>query len=206
MLNADTKTGILYIISGPSGAGKGTVRVKIMEKELSLAFSISVTTRTPRPGEIDGLHYHFKSEEEFKEMIENCEFIEYVHKFQNYYGTPKAQVERLLVEGKDVLLEIETIGASRVRKMFPDAVMIFITPSSFAELENRLLFRGTESEKLQQLRLKIAKKEYKSMKKYDYIAINDDLDSCVGTICSIIIAERAKRKRNPALVEKFANL
>ncbi|HHX49147.1 MAG TPA: guanylate kinase [Clostridiales bacterium] len=198
-----SKSGILFIISGPSGAGKGTIRGKVMEKEIGLTFSVSATTRAPRPGEIDGLHYHFKTKEEFTKMIENNEFIEYVAKFQNYYGTPKAQVESLLKEGKDVLLEIETIGARNVRKMFPDAVMIFVTPSSFEELERRLLYRGTESEKVRNLRLKIAKKEYKSMKRYDYIAINDDLDQCVNLVCSIIRAERAKRFRNLDIVEHF---
>lgn len=197
------KSGILFVISGPSGAGKGTVRGKVMEREVGLAFSVSATTRVPRPGEIDGLHYHFITKEEFEKMIENGDFIEYVAKFQNYYGTPKAQVESLLADGKDVLLEIETIGANNVRKMFPDAVMIFITPSTFEELERRLLYRGTESEKLQKLRLRIAKKEYKSMRRYDYIAINDDLDQCVSLICSIIKAERAKRSRNKDILEQF---
>ena len=200
------RRGILYIISGPSGAGKGTVRDQVLNKDIGLSFSTSFTTRAPRDGEIDGLHYYFTSKEKFKEMIDNNEFIEYVSKFQNYYGTHKAQVEELLLEGKDVLLEIETIGARNVRRMFPDAVMIFITPSSFEELERRLIQRGTESEKVRNLRLRIAKKEYKSMKKYDYVAINDDLQHCIDVVHSIIIAERSKRIRQKELINKFDTL
>lgn len=200
------KRGILFITSGPSGAGKGTVRTKVMEKEQRLSFSISVTTRAPRIGEVEGIHYYFKTKEEFEKMIENNEFIEYVAKFQNYYGTPRAQVEKLLESGHDVLLEIETIGARNVRRMFPDAVMIFITPSTFEDLKRRLSQRATENEKVQALRLRIAKKEYKSMKRYYYIAINDNIDECVELVRAIIVAERAKRHRNLDICEKFSSL
>lgn len=200
------RKGILFVISGPSGAGKGTVLRRVLEQETGLAVSVSATTRAPRAGEIDGIHYHFKTQEEFDRMIENHEFLEYVAKFQNKYGTPKAQVLKMLDEGTDVILEIETIGAAKVRKEFPKAVLVFVTPSSYSELEKRLDRRGTEEEAVKAMRLKIAKTEYKSMKYYNYIAINDDLDRCVDTVSAIIRAERVNLKRNPETVEYFRHI
>ncbi len=200
------RKGILFVISGPSGAGKGTVLRRVLEQETGLAVSVSATTRAPRAGEIDGIHYHFKTQEEFDRMIENHEFLEYVAKFHNKYGTPKAQVLKMLDEGTDVILEIETIGAAKVRKEFPKAVLVFVTPSSYSELEKRLDRRGTEEESVKAMRLKIAKTEYKSMKYYNYIAINDDLDRCVDTVSAIIRAERVNLKRNPETVEYFRHI
>ncbi|HIU99625.1 MAG TPA: guanylate kinase [Candidatus Stercoripulliclostridium merdipullorum] len=200
------RKGILFVISGPSGAGKGTVLRRVLEQETGLAVSVSATTRAPRAGEIDGIHYHFKTQEEFDRMIENHEFLEYVAKFHNKYGTPKAQVLKMLDEGTDVILEIETIGAAKVRKEFPKAVLVFVTPSSYSELEKRLDRRGTEEEAVKAMRLKIAKTEYKSMKYYNYIAINDDLDRCVDTVSAIIRAERVNLKRNPETVEYFRHI
>lgn len=200
------RKGILFVISGPSGAGKGTVLRRVLEQETGLAVSVSATTRAPRAGEIDGIHYHFKTQEEFDRMIENHEFLEYVAKFHNKYGTPKAQVLKMLDEGTDVILEIETIGAAKVRKEFPKAVLVFVTPSSYNELEKRLDRRGTEEEAVKAMRLKIAKTEYKSMKYYNYIAINDDLDRCVDTVSAIIRAERVNLKRNPETVEYFRHI
>lgn len=200
------RKGILFVISGPSGAGKGTVLRRVLEQETGLAVSVSATTRAPRAGEIDGIHYHFKTQEEFDRMIENHEFLEYVAKFHNKYGTPKAQVLKMLDEGTDVILEIETIGAAKVRKEFPKAVLVFVTPSSYSELEKRLDRRGTEEEAVKAMRLKIAKIEYKSMKYYNYIAINDDLDRCVDTVSAIIRAERVNLKRNPETVEYFRHI
>lgn len=197
------RTGILYVLSGPSGAGKGTVLRKVLEQLNNLAVSVSVTTRAPREGEIDGIHYCFKSKEEFQAMVENDEFLEYVNKFKNRYGTPKAQVEKLIANGTDVVLEIETNGASKVRKVFPKACLIFITPSSYSELSKRLDCRGSETEETKALRLKIARREYKCMKHYNYVAVNDDIDECVSAVKAIIEAERLRIKRNPAIISGF---
>ncbi len=200
------RKGILFVLSGPSGAGKGTVLKEVLQRVNGLAVSVSVTTRSPRPGEIDGVHYHFRTKDEFKQMVKNNEFLEHVSKFQNYYGTPKAHVEKLLNDGMDVVLEIETKGAAKVRRANPDAVYIFITPSNYEELTRRLSCRGTESPEVCELRLKIAKTEYKSIKYYDYIAINDNLEECVNTVLSIIHAERNKRMRNQKLAENLIQL
>lgn len=200
------RKGILFVLSGPSGAGKGTVLHEVLQRITGLAVSVSVTTRAPRPGEIDGIHYHFRTKDQFQQMVENGEFLEHVAKFNNRYGTPKAQVEKMLSEGTDVVLEIETKGASKIRRANPDAVYIFITPSSYDELNRRLSLRGTETPEVCALRLKIAKTEYKSIRFYDYIAINDDLAECVDTVSSIILAERNKRRRNPALAAKFMDI
>jgi guanylate kinase len=199
------RKGILFVLSGPSGAGKGTVLHEVLQRVSGLAVSVSVTTRAARPGEIDGIHYHFRTQEQFQAMVENNEFLEYVSKFNNRYGTPKAQVQKLLEEGTDVVLEIETKGAAKIRKNNPDAVYIFITPSSFEELTRRLSVRGTESPEVCALRLKIARTEYRSIRHYDYIAINDNLQECVDAVCAIILAERNRRKRNPSLAERLMN-
>lgn len=199
------RKGILFVLSGPSGAGKGTVLHEVLQKVSGLAVSVSVTTRAPRPGEIDGIHYHFRTKEQFQAMADNGEFLEHVAKFSNRYGTPKAQVQKLLDAGTDVVLEIETKGAAKVRRNNPDAVYIFITPSSFEELTRRLSVRGTESPEVCALRLKIARTEYRSIRHYDYIAVNDNLNDCVDAVSAIILAERNRRKRNPALTESLMN-
>lgn len=197
------RQGILFVLSGPSGAGKGTVLRDVLCGQENLAVSVSATTRKPRPGEMDGVHYYFKTKEEFEEMVQNDEFLEHIRKFENRYGTPRAPVERLLEKGVDVILEIETRGAKKVRKMFPKAVLVFITPSTFDELARRLDARGSETEKAKVQRLDMARREYKCITHYDYVAINDDLAQCVATVDSIIRAERSKLKRNPDYAVKF---
>ncbi|MDR0697562.1 MAG: guanylate kinase [Christensenellaceae bacterium] len=199
------RLGILFVISGPSGAGKGTVLGKLRSEVENLSISVSATTRNPRNGEANGVHYLFCSKDKFKEMIDNNEFLEYINKFDNYYGTPKAPVEQLLNEGKDVVLEIETMGAANVRQMFPNAVLIFITPKSFDELKRRLDKRGSENPKDRAARLEIAKTELDSMTQYDYIAVNNDVRSCINTLKAIISAERTKMARNPELINTLTS-
>ncbi len=200
------RKGLLFVLSGPSGAGKGTVLDRVIHQIDNVAVSISVTTREPRPGEIDGIHYYFKTQEQFAEMVENDEFLEYVAKFKNKYGTPKAPVQKMLEDGLDVILEIETKGASHIKKAFPDACFIFITPSTYAELARRLNGRGTETEEAKELRLKIAKREYACMKDYSYVCINDDLEDCVKNVIGVILAERCALENNQELVENFFKL
>jgi len=197
---------MLFVLTGPSGAGKGTVLDKVIRTIPGLAYSVSVTTRKPRTGELDGIHYYFKTEKEFEEMEQRGEFLESVSKFKHKYGTPKSKVKEQLAKGIDVILEIETKGATKIREEFPEAIFVFITPSSYDELARRLRNRGTEEEEMVNMRLRIARTEYRSIRQYDYIAINDDLDSCVDTVTAIIKAERAKKVNHEDIVEKFVNL
>lgn len=187
--------GILFILSGPSGVGKGTVRKRLFEEDSDLQYSISVTTRNPRDGEQDGVDYFFKSREQFEEMIEQDELIEYAEYVGNYYGTPKQYVEDTLKEGKDVFLEIEVQGALKVRESFPQGVYIFLFPPSLEELKNRIINRGTESEDLIRNRLLEARKEIEMMDAYDYVVVNDEIEKAVHRIQSIVISEHCKRER-----------
>lgn len=200
------RQGVLFVLSGPSGAGKGTVLKKALPQLEHIKVSVSATTRAPRKDELEGIHYYYKTEAEFQKMIAGRAFLEYVAKYEKKYGTPKAPVLEMLSEGTDVILEIETVGAGMIKRNFPEAVRIFITPSSYEELERRLIDRGTEGEAQRKLRLETAREEYKCMPEYDYVAINDDLDECVKTVISIIESERSKIKRNQALLERFLNL
>ena len=181
------KKGLLIIISGPSGVGKGTVRHYFMNDEsLKLVYSISMTTRSPRAGEQDGVDYIFSTREEFEKAIQNGELLEWAEFVGNYYGTPIAQVEKLREEGKNVLLEIEVQGATQVREKCPDAVSIFIIPPSMEELENRIRGRRSEPEEIVQQRLAKAEKEMKMMNNYKYIVCNDDPKLAADLISSII--------------------
>ena len=175
------KRGILAIISGFSGAGKGTVVNKLLEKD-NYAVSISATTREPRQGEVDGKNYFFKSRDEFENMIENNQLIEYAEYVGNYYGTPRDYVFKKLEEGYDVILEIEMQGALKVKEKFPETALIFITPPSADELKKRLVGRGTETIEQIDKRMSRAVDECDYMNKYDYIVVNDDLDECVDEI------------------------
>ncbi len=188
--------GVLVIVSGFSGAGKGTVMKALMSKYDNYALSISATTRAPRVGEENGREYFFKTVEEFEKMIDEEALIEYANYVGNYYGTPKAYVESKLNEGKDVILEIELQGAMKVKKKMPDTVLIFITPPTAAELKNRLVGRGTEDEATINARLKRASEEAGYMEKYDYLLINDDLDTCVRELHELIQSEHWKVGRN----------
>ncbi|MFR2512278.1 MAG: guanylate kinase [Lachnospira eligens] len=195
--------GLLLVISGFSGAGKGTVMKRLLELHDEYSLSISATTRKPREGEQDGREYFFKSKEEFEKMIEASELIEYARYVDNYYGTPKAYVEEQLKEGKNVILEIEIQGALNIKSMFPDAVLLFIMPPSAKELERRLVGRGTEDEATIRARLSRASEEAQGVENYNYIVINDDVDACVGTIDSIVKSEKRKAANNINLINNI---
>ena len=181
--------GKLFIISGASGVGKSTVLAKVMEKREDLRFSVSATTRNPRPGETDGVNYYFVSKEAFRTMIDNNEFVEYDAHMDNYYGTPKKQLEEKLEQG-NVILDIEPNGAFIVRKARPDATLIFIAPPSLSALEKRLRSRGDTSDDQIRIRLERAAWETEQGEKYDYIVINDQVEACADEILHII-AEKA---------------
>ena len=192
--------GILLIISGPSGAGKGTVVSKLKEKS-GYSLSISATTRKPRQNEIDGVHYFFKSKEEFEKMIEDKKLLEYADFCGNYYGTPTDFVNERIENNKTVILEIEIQGALQVKSIYPEAVLIFLTPPSMDELEKRLVGRATETPEKIELRLKRAVEEIDNIDKYDYIVINDSVEGAVVDIEHIVNAETMKANRNLNLKE-----
>ncbi|MGM8364191.1 guanylate kinase [Virgibacillus sp. W0181] len=187
--------GILFVLSGPSGVGKGTVRQKLFEQDTNLKYSISMTTRQKRPGEVDGVDYFYKTETEFKNLIKQNQLLEYAQYVNNYYGTPRSYVEQQLAQGNDVFLEIEVQGALQVKDNFPDGVYIFLFPPSLDELKNRIINRGTESNTLVLNRLKEAKKEIDMMSAYDYVVVNDQVDRAVTKVQSIIQSEHCKRAR-----------
>lgn len=187
--------GILFILSGPSGVGKGTVRKRLFEQKTDLKYSISMTTRNMRPGEKDGIDYFYKTNDEFEYLISKNELLEYAKYVNNYYGTPKEYVVNTLNEGYDVFLEIEVQGALQVKKNFPNGVFIFLFPPSLEELKNRIVNRGTESNDLVMNRLKQATKEIELMDAYDYVVVNDNIDHAVEKIKSIIQSEHCKRER-----------
>ena len=178
--------GRLFIISGPSGAGKGTVLAQVMAANPSLKMSVSATTRKPRDGEIDGVHYHFINHEQFKEKINRNEMLEYAEYCENYYGTPRDYVETLRAEGFDVVLEIEPCGAEQVRMRCPDAISIFILPPSIEVLRDRLIGRGTETAEVVSKRIAQAERELASADRYDYQIVNDTLEKAVEDINQII--------------------
>lgn len=189
--------GILTVVSGFSGAGKGTIMKELMNRySEDYALSISATTRKPRPGETDGVEYFFRTREEFEQMIADEALIEYAEYVGNYYGTPKAYVEEQLNAGKDVILEIEIQGALKVKQKFPDTLLLFVTTPNAKELKKRLLGRGTESEEVIESRLARATQEAEGIENYDYLVINDVLDESVEKVHQIIQNERYRVSRN----------
>ncbi len=191
--------GDLYVISAPSGTGKTTLCRMLLKQMNDVSFSVSHTTRAPRPGEVDGIDYHFVSREAFNAMIEQGAFLEWAEVHGHFYGTSREGVFRQLEDGLDVLLDIDVQGARQVKKSFPEAVMIFILPPTFQELEQRLRSRGTEDEANLRTRIENAKKEVLAAPEYDYILINDILEEALDDFKSIIKANRHKSKRMVAL-------
>jgi guanylate kinase len=188
--------GLLIVLSGPSGVGKGTVRKAIFSQpETVFEYSISMTTRKPREGEVDGVDYFFKSREEFEDLIEQDRLLEYAEFVGNYYGTPVDYVRETLDSGKDVFLEIEVKGARQVREKFPEGLFIFLMPPSLNELKNRIVTRGTETDDLITNRLLSAREEIEMMDLYDYIVENDQVDLASERIISIVKAEHCRRER-----------
>ncbi|HIE08933.1 MAG TPA: guanylate kinase [Armatimonadetes bacterium] len=187
--------GMILVISGPSGVGKGTLRERLLKRFPSMRRSISVTTRRPRPGEVHGRDYFFVSREEFQRMIGEGKFLEWAWVFDELYGTPAGWVEEQLSSGVDVLLEIDVQGAFQVKEKKPDAVLVFIAPPSWEELERRLRKRHTEDEEEVRRRLKVARREVEMAPRYDYVVVNDDLDQAAYELECIVVAEKCRAFR-----------
>lgn len=183
------KKGNLIVISGPSGAGKGTICKALLEREDNLYISVSATTRSPRKGEVDGVNYYFLTQEEFKKKVDNNEFLEWAEVHGNYYGTPKFNVEEMINEGKNIILEIDVQGALNVKKNCEDGVFIFILPPSMEELKRRIIARGSETPESLIKRFKTAYEEINYISKYNYAVVNDDLEEAVKKVQNILYAE-----------------
>lgn len=195
--------GILIVVSGFSGAGKGTLMKRLVEEYDGYSLSISATTRKPRPGEEDGREYFFLSREQFEKRIVDHALIEHAEYCGNYYGTPRDYVEKELAAGRDVILEIEIQGALKIKDQYPDALLLFVSTPDAAELRRRLSGRGTETEEVIQKRLCRAAKEAEGIEAYDYIVINDDLETCVKELHGIIAAAHHAPGRNEAFIKKM---
>lgn len=193
--------GTLFIVSGPSGCGKGTVLAEIIKQD-NIYYSVSATTRAPRPGEVNGVNYHFLSKDEFEKLIENDGVLEYANYCGNYYGTPKKPVEDMLAEGKNVILEIEVQGALKVMDKCPEAVSVFILPPSLKELRRRLHKRGTETEEVIEKRIGEAAGEIRKAVNYDYVMINGELETAVSDLLSIINSQKLKKENSDYLIDE----
>ena len=195
--------GLLLVVSGPSGAGKGTICGLLRKKMPELSYSVSVTTRAPREGEVDGRDYFFKTVAQVKDMIFRGELLEYAQVYGNYYGTPKPYVMNLLNDGKDVLLEIDIQGALQIKKVFPDGVFIFVIPPSLEELRDRLYKRGKDTEEVIEKRLQSAAGELSYAGEYDYIIVNDVAEDATQRVLTVLEAERCRAKRTYFLINKM---
>lgn len=190
------KRGLLIVLSGPSGVGKGTVRKELFtQPDTNYEYSVSMTTRNPREGEVDGSDYFFKSRDEFEQLIEEGRLLEYAEYVGNYYGTPLDYVNATLDAGRDVFLEIEVVGAAQVRKQVPDGLFIFLAPPSLSALEDRLIGRGTESADVIKSRVMKAREELEMMNLYDYVVENDEVQNACDRINAIVTAEHCRRER-----------
>jgi guanylate kinase len=194
--------GILLVVSGPSGSGKGTVLKELFKISDNIFFSVSATTRIPRADEVDGVNYYFKTKEQFLSLIENNEMLEFAEYCKNYYGTPKNNIDQKLNEGYNVILEIEVQGAMQIKNSSVDAAFIFMMPPSLAELERRLRKRHTENETVIQERLLTAKNEIRQAKKYDYIVVNDDCKKAAQDVKAIITAQKLKTQNQINLYQE----
>ncbi|MBQ9764570.1 MAG: guanylate kinase [Lachnospiraceae bacterium] len=197
------RKGLLVVVSGFAGSGKGTLMKGLINKYDNYALSVSATTRNPRPGEEDGREYFFKTTEEFERMISDDAFVEYARYVNNYYGTPKEYVFEQLDNGKDVILEIEIQGALQVKEKFPETLLLFVTPPDAETLKNRLVGRGTEDAKTIGLRLARAASESEGIEKYDYILVNDELDECIESMHNIIQNEKYRTFRNIPFINRI---
>ncbi|AHM56773.1 guanylate kinase Gmk [Peptoclostridium acidaminophilum DSM 3953] len=198
------KEGILIVICGPSGVGKGTICKEFLGENRDIKLSVSATTRMPRTGEVDGISYHFLGTGQFEEMVKNGEFIEYARVYDNYYGTPKAEVLKSLKNGEDVLLEIDIQGAMQVKCSYPEAVFVFILPPSLRELRDRIVKRGSETEESLKLRFGSAYEEICKIENFDYFVVNDDVEKAVMQLDCIMMAEKNRVLRNKEnILRKF---
>ena len=196
--------GLLIVISGPAGSGKGTVNARLLESE-EFVYSVSATTRAPRPGEVNGKNYYFISREEFEGRIANGEMLEYTSYCNNYYGTPLKEALEVIASGKNLILEIEVEGAMNVKRLYPDAVLIMLLPPNFASQEWRLRHRGTETEEVIRARLERAKEEIQLLPNYDYVVYNmpDGVEECADDIRAIVRAEKASLRRHAEAVREY---
>ena len=195
--------GSLIVLSGFAGVGKGTVLRSLFETQEGYAYSVSATTRSPRPGEVNGVHYFFVTKERFEEMIRNNELLEHASYVGNYYGTPKSYVEKKLEEGFDVILEIEVLGALEIKKKVPDAVLIYMLPPDAKTLYQRLKGRGTETDEVIWKRMRRAAQEALSVGEYDYIIVNDDADECAARLHTLIRAQRQRVRSNLPFIQNL---
>ncbi len=196
--------GSLIVLSGFAGVGKGTVLKSLFETQEGYAYSVSATTRQPRPGEVDGVHYFFVSKERFEEMIRDDELLEHASYVGNYYGTPRAYVEQKLDEGFDVILEIEVQGALKIKEKVPEAVLIYMLPPSADILYERLKGRGTETDEVIGRRMKKAAQEAESVEQYDYMVVNDDADECAARLHALIRSQRQRVRSSLPFIRKLA--
>ncbi len=197
--------GILYVVSAPSGCGKGTILDAVLRNNSNIYYSVSATTRSPREGEEDGKNYFFYSQDEFNNLIENDGMLEYASFCGNFYGTPRKQVEEKLEQGFDVILEIETNGAMQIKKNSPDAVMIFILPPSIGELRRRLFKRRTENEEVIEKRLAESKREITLASEYDYIMVNAELEKAISDFEAILTASKFSKNKNKNKIDEVLN-